>query len=50
MDELAEFRTLIQAVWHHIMALDFTDTSVYEPTLKGILAFEQDIIDKYTNI
>ncbi len=48
--ELEEFRTLIQAVWRCITTLELPDTSGYDPTLKGILAFEQDIIDKYTNI
>lgn len=49
-DELDDFRTLIQAVWQAIITLELPDTDGYEPTLKGILAFEQDIIDKYSNI
>ena len=49
-EELDEFRILIQAVWRYITTLELPDTSNYDPTLKGILAFEQDIIDKYTNI
>lgn len=47
-DELARFRTLIDAVWRAITTLDLPDSSVYEPNFKGILAFEQDIIDKYS--
>lgn len=36
---------LIQAVWKHIETLDLPDTSGYSPDLKGVLAFEQDLID-----
>ena len=49
-DELDKFRHLITAVWHSIMTLDLPDTSQYESTLKGILQFEADIIDKYSKI
>ena len=49
-DELDEFRTLIQAVWRAITILELPDISSYEPTLKGIMAFEQDIIDNFTSI
>lgn len=45
-DELAKFTQLINGVWQHIIALDFPDITSYEPTLKGILQFESDIIDK----
>jgi len=37
---------LIEAVWKHIMALDLPDTSAYSPDFKGVLAFEQDLIDE----
>lgn len=37
---------LIQAVWKHIAALDLPDTSAYSSDLKGVLAFEQDLIDE----
>ena len=40
------FTQLINAVWRHIIDFDLPDTSGYSPTLKGILAFEQDLIDK----
>jgi DNA helicase-2/ATP-dependent DNA helicase PcrA len=43
--ELAEFSTLIQAVWQHIINLDFPNISEYDMTYKGILAFEQHLID-----
>lgn len=49
-DELDEFRTLIQAVWRAIVTLELPDTSGYEPTYKGMLEFERDIIDKYSSI
>jgi DNA helicase-2/ATP-dependent DNA helicase PcrA len=44
-DELDEFTQLIQAVWRRIIALDLPDTSSYEPTIKGILQFEQNLLD-----
>lgn len=44
-EELADFARLIEAVWRRIMALDLPDVSGYEPTLAGILRFEQDLID-----
>ena len=36
---------LIKAVWRRIMELDLPDTSSYPQNLKGIEAFEQDLID-----
>lgn len=36
---------LIQAVWKRIISLELPDVSGYEQSLKGILAFEQDLID-----
>ncbi len=36
---------LINAVWKKITTLDLPDTSNYSPDLKGVLAFEQDLID-----
>jgi len=35
---------LIQAVWNHITSLTLPDISDYEPTLKGIIQFEDDLI------
>lgn len=43
--ELQRFTVLIGAVWKHIMDLDFPDTSKYPKNLKGIQAFEQDLIE-----
>lgn len=43
-EDLEEFAKLIQVVWQHITALNLPDTSHYEPTYKGILAFENDLL------
>ncbi len=42
--ELRRFTVLINAVWQRIMSLDFPDVSKYPPTIKGITAFEEDLI------
>ncbi len=44
-DDLNTFGQLIQKVWEHIVALNLPDTSHYEPSFKGILAFEADLLD-----
>lgn len=44
-EELDRFTKLINIVWKHIIEMDLPDISQYGPTLKGILAFEQDLID-----
>jgi len=46
-EELARLSTLIKAVWQRIMNLDFLDVSEYEPTAKGIKAFEDYLIENY---
>ena len=43
--EQERLKLLINAVWRHIIDLNLPDTTKYEQTLKGILAFEQDLID-----
>jgi hypothetical protein len=43
-EELKRFTLLIQAVWRHINDLSFPDTSSYEPTVKGIVQFEDDLL------
>jgi DNA helicase-2/ATP-dependent DNA helicase PcrA len=43
--ELERFKTLIYAVWTHIKQMNLPDTSSYEQSYKGILTFEQDLID-----
>jgi DNA helicase-2/ATP-dependent DNA helicase PcrA len=44
-NDLDRFKKLIVAVWKRIITLDLPDTSGYEQSLKGILAFEQDLLD-----
>jgi len=39
-EDLAQFTKLVCAVWKHITTLDLPDTSSYEPSFKGMLAFE----------
>ena len=42
-DELDDFDALLSAIWRHIQALDFPDTSSYSPDYQGVLAFEDDL-------
>lgn len=44
-EDLERSRLLIAAVWKHITSFDLPDTSEYEASYKGLLAFEQDLID-----
>lgn len=44
-DDVNRLEILINAVWRHIMNFDLPDISSYEPTLRGVLAFEQDLIN-----
>ena len=44
-EELERLRTLIGVVWEKITTLNLPDISGYEQSYKGILAFEQDLID-----
>ncbi len=45
-EDLDRFSQLIQKVWIHIVTLDLPDTSQYEPTYQGILAFEAALLDE----
>jgi len=47
-EDLERFSRLIKAVWHCIINLDFPDVSEYDASYKGILAFENALIDKYS--
>ncbi len=43
--ELDRFKSLVNSVWIHIIQFNLPDISGYEPTYKGILEFEQNLID-----
>jgi DNA helicase-2/ATP-dependent DNA helicase PcrA len=43
-DELERFRQLLTAVWRKIVSLDLPDTSAYDQSYKGMLAFEEDLL------
>lgn len=43
-DEIAEFKKLIEAVWRKSQALELPDIKAYPKSLKGIRAFEKDLI------
>ena len=47
-EDLERFSRLIKAVWHCIINLDFPDVSEYDASYKGIVAFENALIDKYS--
>jgi DNA helicase-2/ATP-dependent DNA helicase PcrA len=44
-DEQDRLVVLINTVWKRIINLELPDISHYEPTFKGVLSFEQDLID-----
>jgi DNA helicase-2/ATP-dependent DNA helicase PcrA len=44
-DEIVRFKTLVTTIWKRILSLDLPDITKYDKSLKGILAFEQDLID-----
>lgn len=41
--DMSQFKGLVQAVWQHIMDLNFPDGNAYEPSLAGTLKFEADL-------
>ena len=43
-EELLRFSNIMRGVWRRIQTLDLPDTSGYEPTYKGILQFENDLL------
>jgi DNA helicase-2/ATP-dependent DNA helicase PcrA len=45
-EDVERTKKLVCAVWKHILALDLPDTSAYSADYKGVLAFEQDLIDE----
>ena len=44
-EDLEQFTQLIGAVWQRIITLSLPDISQYDQSIKGILAFEQDLIN-----
>jgi DNA helicase-2/ATP-dependent DNA helicase PcrA len=44
-DELAGTEKLLIALWQHVHELSFPDVSSYEVNMKGIRAFEQDLLE-----
>jgi len=44
--ELERFTKLIEAVWRHIVSLDLPDISEFDPSYKGMLAFEERLLDE----
>lgn len=44
-DDQERLRKLIGIIWQHIMNLDFPDTSGYSLNLKGVLQFEDDLLN-----
>ncbi len=44
-EDLERLSNLIEAVWKRIITLDLPDTSAFEPTVAGIIAFEDALLD-----
>jgi DNA helicase-2/ATP-dependent DNA helicase PcrA len=44
IEECERFHKLIDIVWQKIMTLDLPDTSEYEQSYKGMIAFEDDLL------
>lgn len=44
-EDMERFKQLINAVWAHIIKLDFPDISSYPKTYNGIVDFEHDLIN-----
>ena len=47
-EDLERFSKLIKAVWHCVTTLDLPDVSGFDPTYKGILEFEDYLVEKYS--
>jgi len=45
-EEYMRFQELVRAVWQRIMTLDLPDASKYPANYKGILAFEDDLLQE----
>jgi hypothetical protein len=46
-EELAKLESLIERVWHHVLALDFPNTNDYTADLSGIEDFENDLLEHH---
>jgi DNA helicase-2/ATP-dependent DNA helicase PcrA len=44
-EECERLKQLIQKVWEHIIALDLPDVSQFDPTFKGMVAFEDFLLE-----
>ncbi|MGO3701753.1 MAG: ATP-dependent helicase [Candidatus Saccharimonadales bacterium] len=44
-EEFDRFKQLVGVIWQHVMDLSFPDTSNYDATYKGMLAFEEDLLN-----
>lgn len=44
-EEFERFKQLVRIVWRHIMQLDMPDTNHYPPNYKGMVAFEDDLLN-----
>lgn len=49
IEELSRLTALIKSVWQRIINLDFPDVSEYSPDVKGIKAFEDYLIENYSD-
>lgn len=45
-EQIEYLQNLTERVWQKITQFDFPDTSSYEPTIKGISKFEQDLLNR----
>jgi DNA helicase-2/ATP-dependent DNA helicase PcrA len=45
-EELYTFTKLIQAVWRHIITLDLPESTEFDPSYKGMLALEAQLLDE----
>jgi hypothetical protein len=48
--EIVRTKKLIEAVYKKIVTLDFPDVSKYAPTYKGLVQFEDDLIEGTTQL
>jgi len=44
-EDLDQFKQLIAIIWQKIITLDLPDISRYEPNYRGLITFEQDLLD-----